>query len=183
MTTERNNPSLNGFDKEANIARLGEVVGIFKAGIDRVLNGEEESAVLFEGDSILVRDSGLFYQVSIGEGLSASSATLFMKFLGAIKDKGYIISSTSVKDRGFLEGETDASRYFRAKLPEDKFPIERTSLIVRAHFGSGLLINRDKFYFSGTEGTPLTERWTVEKRELPDLPDALGEKEKVFLRT
>ena len=169
MTAEKNNPQVNALETERNKVKLGEVVNAFKAGIDIILNREKERIVLFEGDFILARDVTFSWQIDIGDGLSVNSTALFMKFLGAIRERGNVTSLTSIKDRGFLEGETDASRYFRAKLSQDKFPIERTSLIVKTNSGSELLIKRDKFYYADGQGTPLTERWIVQNKDLPDL--------------
>jgi len=53
MSAERNYPVVESLDPETNGARLEEIGISFEKGIDRVSNGLEESAVLFEGDFIL----------------------------------------------------------------------------------------------------------------------------------
>lgn len=113
---------------------------MFENGIDNVSNGEEESAVLFEGDFILTSKKNHIYQIAIGNGLSVESSVIFIKFMQSIVKKGNIVSTIHEKEKHFIEGETDASLYFRAKFPSVEFPIDKTTYFIKSNSGSDLMI-------------------------------------------
>ena len=169
MSAERNYPVVESLDPETNGARLEEIGISFEKGIDRVSNGLEESAVLFEGDFILKNKKNHNRQIDIGKGLGVDYSLIFMRFMRGIKNMGRIVSTDYEKTREFLKGETPISLYFGPQHPNVKFPVDKTTYLVATNSGSNLVIYSERFYWANTQRTPLMERWVVENNQSADL--------------